>query len=117
MVAGVTLKDVTRKGQEFSLSIQPEQGVQYKTQFIATMKDAPLVSEPRKGKDGAVLDVTRSYHAEVGKVVAESDSLTPSYRVTGKEMYVRAKVISTKLHPNPFQKGDVEVAWTQPFVP
>jgi hypothetical protein len=115
--SGVVLKDVARKSQEFCLTIQPEAGVKYKTQFIATMKDAPLVSEPRKGKDGAVLDVTRNYHAEIGKVVAESDSLTPSYRITGNEMYVRAKVISTKLHPNPFQKGDVEVAWTQPVTP
>ena len=30
---------------------------------------------------------------------------------------MRAKVISTKPHPNPYQKGDVEVAWTQPVVP
>jgi len=61
--------------------------------------------------------VTRIYSADVGKVVAESDDLNPSYTFTGKELYVRAKVISTKAHPNPFQKGDVEVAWTQPFVP
>ena len=46
-----------------------------------------------------------------------SESLEPSYRLTGKELYVRAKVTSTKQHPNPFQKGDVEVAWTQPMVP
>jgi hypothetical protein len=114
---GVVLKDIGLKGMELSLTIQPEPGVRYKTQFIATMKDAPLLSEPRKDKDGNPLDVTRNYHADIGKVVAESDSLTPSYRLTGKEMYVRAKVISTKLHPNPFQKGDVEVAWTQPVTP
>jgi hypothetical protein len=81
------------------------------------MRDAPLVSEQRKDKDGNVLDVTRNYHADVGKIVAESDSLTPSYRLTGKELYVRAKVISTKPHPNPYQKGDVEAAWTQPATP
>ena len=39
------------------------------------------------------------------------------YALTGKEWYVRVKVISTKLHPNPYQKGDVEVAWTQPMLP
>jgi hypothetical protein len=37
--------------------------------------------------------------------------------LTGKELYVRAKIISTKAHPNPYQKGDVEVAWTQPLIP
>ena len=40
-----------------------------------------------------------------------------SYKLTVKELYVRAKVTSSKPHPNPYQKGDTEVAWTQPFVP
>jgi predicted metal-dependent phosphoesterase TrpH len=114
---GVTLKDVRRAGKELALVIQPQKDVKYKTQFIATMKDAKLTSEPRLDEDGKVLDVTRNYHADVGKVVAETESLEPSYRLTGKELYVRAKVISTKLHPNPYEKGDVEVAWTQPLTP
>lgn len=114
---GVVLKDVRRKSTSLTLSIQAEEGVKYKTQFIATMKDAPLAGEPRLDKAGKALDVTRSYSDEVGKVVAESESLEPTYQLTGKELYVRAKVISTKLHPNPYQKGDVEVAWTQPATP
>ena len=48
--------------------------VKYKTQFIATCASAQLTSELRKDKDGKPLDVTRNYHAGVGKVVAESDS-------------------------------------------
>src|ERR1022692_326451 len=54
--------------------------------------------------DGAVkgnlLDVTRNYSSALGKLVAQRDGLEPSYRLTGQEIYVRAKVISTKLHPN-----------------
>jgi hypothetical protein len=114
---GVVLKDVRRAGKELALVIRPEKDVSYKTQFIATMKDAKLISEPRLDKDGKMLDVTRNYSPDVGKIVAESESLEPSYRLTGKELYVRAKVISIKLHPNPYQKGDVEVAWTQPLTP
>jgi hypothetical protein len=38
-------------------------------------------------------------------------------RLTGKELYVRAKVISSRPHPNPYQKGDMEAAWVQPVVP
>lgn len=98
---GVVLKDVKRQATELALTIQAEAGVRYTTQFLATMKDTPLTAEV----------------PDVGKVVAESTSLTPSYRLTGKELYVRAKVISTKQHPNPYQKGDVEVAWTQPVAP
>lgn len=115
--SGVVLKNVQRKATELSLQIQPEKDVKYKTQFIATMKDTPLASEIRKDKEGKALDVTRTYSAEVGKVVAESNSLEPSYKLTGNELYVRAKVISTKPHPNPYAKGDVEIAWTQPMTP
>jgi hypothetical protein len=114
---GVLLKDVRRTGDRLSLTIQPEPGVRYKTQFIATFKDAALTSEPRKDDKGKLLQVTRIYSDDLGKVVAESDDFEPSYRLTGRELYVRAKVTSTKLHPNPYGKGDFEVAWTQPVAP
>jgi hypothetical protein len=114
---GVVLADVRRDGDELRLAIQPEQGVTYRTQFIATRKDASLESEPRLGTDGQPLPVTRLYSDQVGKIVAESTDLNPRYRLTGAELYVRAKVISSKPHVNPFQKGDVEVAWTQPLLP
>lgn len=114
---GVLLKDVKRTTTELALTIKAEDGVKYNTQFIATMKDAKLASDPRKDKEGKLLDVTRTYGPDVGKVVMESDALEPSYKLTGNELYVRAKVISTKLHPNPYEKGDVEVAWTQPATP
>ncbi len=114
---GVVLKDVRRTADELRITIQPEPGVRYRTQFIATLRDAALDSEPRIDADGKPVEVTRVYGPDIGKIVAESESLEPSYRLTGKEWYVRGKVISTKPHPNPYEKGDVEVAWTQPVVP
>ncbi len=115
--SGVRLKDVRRDGNRLALAIDAEPGVSYRTQFIATLRDTPLDSQPLKDADGKVLDVTRLYSAEVGKVVAETDALAPAYQLTGQELYVRARVVSTKLHPNPFRTGDVEMAWTQPIVP
>jgi hypothetical protein len=91
--------------------------VTYRTEFIATMKDAPLDSEPRRDEKGEVLNVTRVYSPEVGKVVATVDGPAPTYRLTGRELYVRAKVISTKPQANPVHKDDVAVAWTQPIEP
>jgi hypothetical protein len=114
---GVTLREIRRGAEALSLVIDTEPGVKYNTQFIATMKDAPLQGEAYADDKGAFLDVTRKYSNEIGKVVAESSSAQPSYRLTGNEIYVRAKVTSTKLHPNPFQKGDFEAAWTQPVQP
>jgi hypothetical protein len=102
---GVVLDEVARDGDTYRLAIRAEPGVTYRTQFVATMKDA----NP--------LPVTGDYSPEIGKVVAESADPTPSYKLTGNELYVRAKVTSSKPHPNPYAKGDVEVAWTQPVVP
>jgi hypothetical protein len=115
--SGVTLDDFGRHGNELRLTIRGEPGVSYRTQFIATRKDASLDSEPRIDKDGKEAAVTRMYSQDIGKVVAEVEGLNPTYAMAGNELYVRAKVISSKPHPNPYQKGDAETAWTQPVVP
>ena len=114
---GVVLDEIKRQENELSLSIRTEPGVTYKTQFIATLKGTNLDAKPKLDQDGRELPLTADYSAEIGKVVAESTSSVPRYTLTGKELYVRAKVISSKPHPNPYAKGDVEVAWTQPVVP
>ncbi len=114
---GVTLRDVRRAGDQLTVSIRAEPGVKYRTQFVATARTASLRSEPRLDAKGKPLNVTRVYSPEVGKVVAEVEGPEATYRLTGKELYVRAKVLSTRPHPNPYQKGDMEVAWTQPVVP
>jgi hypothetical protein len=114
---GVILDDVKVTSDELAMTIRPEPGIRYKTEFIATMKDASLESTPRKSKDEKLKSLTRVYSEEVGKVIAESNDLSPRYKLTGKELYVRARITSTKPHPNPYLKGDVEMAWTQPAVP
>jgi len=114
---GVTLRDVRRDKETLTVVIVPEQGVTYRTQFIVTMKAASLASEPVRDQDQKELSVTRIYSKEIGKVIAEVEGLEATYRFTGEELYVRAKVISSKPHPNPYQKGDLELAWVQPLVP
>jgi hypothetical protein len=114
---GVMLDEIKRDCDELRLAIRTEPGVTYKTEFIATMKGTNLEPKPKLDKDGRELPVTADYSPDIGKVVAESSSATPRYVFTGKELYVRAKVTSSKPHPNPYAKGDVEVAWAQPVVP
>jgi hypothetical protein len=106
--SGVELEQLTATKEELRLKVKAAPGVKYRTQFIATMKDASLESKPGEK------DAPRVYGEDVGKVVAEAEGLEASYKLTGKEWYVRARVVSTKPHPNPFKKGDVEMAWTQP---
>jgi hypothetical protein len=116
---GVLLNQVTRDGNTLKLAIRTEPGVTYKTEWVATMQGVDLASTPKslKDKNGNEVPVTGDYSAEIGKVVATSTDANPTYTLTGKEMYVRAKVTSSKPHPNPYANGDVEVAWTQPVVP
>jgi hypothetical protein len=114
---GVILTDVQRTTDGLRLAIRTEPGVTYLTEFFATMRNAPLDSEPVFGPTGEELPVTRRYSQEIGKVVATTKDPNPVYRFTGKELYVRAKITSSKPHPNPYQAGDTEVAWTQPALP
>ena len=114
---GVLLDEISREGDELRLTIRAVPGVSYTTQFIATLKGTDFSRTAKFDKDGVELPVTGDYSPEIGKVIAESSSTVPRYTLTGKELYVRAKVISNKPHPNPYAKGDVEVAWTQPVIP
>lgn len=116
---GVVFNDVRRDSDTLTIAIRGEPGVSYKTEFVATLKDADLTGTPKvyKDKEGKEIPVTGAYSADIGKVVATSTDLKPTYALTGKELYVRAKVTSTKPVANPYAAGDVEVAWTQPVVP
>lgn len=116
---GVLLDSIRRDEKQLHIAIRTEPGVRYTTEFIATMKDADLTATPKtfKDKTGAEVPVTSDYSPAIGQVVATSTDPNPCYTFTGKELYVRAKITSTKPHPNPYAAGDVEVAWTQPVIP
>jgi hypothetical protein len=52
----------------------------------------------------------------VGELLHEMDGIHPSYTLTGDEIYVRAKVISSQPMTNPYKEGETECAWLQPVV-
>lgn len=114
---GVSLEEMVMDKGNFTIKVKPEMGVRYKIEFIATLKQADL--RPLKKQTGAdpQKPVTLHYSPELGKVVYNVTGTQATYRLTGDELFVRARVTSSKLHPNPFQRGDVEMAWTQPMVP
>ena len=68
-------------------------------------------------EEDAPYAVTRRYSEAIGTVLLEIEGTEATYEFAGDELYVRAKIVSDKLHPNPFAEGDVEVAWVQPVVP
>lgn len=93
--SGPELLDLRRGKTRLSLRIKPEEGLTYKTEFIGM----------RKG-------------GRPGEVLASSSELTPAYQIKGDELYIRAKVTSSKEYKN--SKGEFEyyaTAWTQPYQP
>jgi hypothetical protein len=90
---GVTLLDVRSDGAQLTVEIDAEPGVEYTTEFVGTR---------RGGGAGEVLATVRGPLA--------------TYRLRGDELYVRARVTSSRLKPNGYAPGERERAWTEPTI-
>ena len=115
--SGVTLSDVVWKENKLTLRIQPEEGVTYTTQFIGTRRPIDWTSKAVIGTNGHTLATTRLYSSGIGAVLGEQRGTNVSYTCTGEELYVRAKVTSSKVKQNAVVVGEHEMAWTQPVQP
>jgi len=115
--SGVSLDEIYADDDVYRVTIQEEAGVTYTTQFIGTPKDFDPSSEPQVDEDGEPIpDATGRYSDEIGQVLFETTDNPAVYEYNGDELYVRAKIVSSKPHPNPHQEGDTEMAWTQPDI-
>ncbi len=112
--SGVVLDDVHYDAdtKTLSLVIPPVAGVEFTTEFVATLK--PALGEPQSGKDALPALPPAD---DIGRVVATSTSLTPAYTFRGNEVYVRARVTSSAPHVDPTLPDQHQQAWTQPIVP
>jgi len=115
--SGVQLSDVIWRENKLTVRIEPQPGVTYTTQFIGTRRPIDWRSNPVVSTNGHPLAVTRLYSAGMGAVLGEQRGTNISYVCKGDELYVRAKIISSKLKQNPVVKGEFEAAWTQPVQP
>ena len=88
---GVKLSELNFDGDQLDIEVKVSKNVNYEIQFIGV-------------KSGA----TKS---EILKSVNGNQA---SFKIPEDVLFVRAKIISDKLKKNPYQEGDVEVAWTQP---
>ncbi|MQA67517.1 MAG: histidinol-phosphatase [Alphaproteobacteria bacterium] len=109
---GVTIDDIRFDGSDYALKIAPQEGVTYRTQFIGTRTHAMRRLEA--GGQGRTSVELSSAEWKIGEILAEIDGLNPTYTPDDSELYVRAKVISSKLKDNPYAVADHECAWTQP---
>ena len=114
--SGVTLSKVTSSSEGLSVEVKPEPGVDYKIEFIGTETGYDKTSEPVLDKKGNEVLATRRYSEDIGKLFATHDGASASYSFTGKEIYVRALITSSRKHSNPSEIDDFEQAWVQPAV-
>jgi len=114
--SGVTLRHVQFDPQRrvLRLEIDDSDGGQFTTDFIGTTVGYDSSSRERLDDDGKPMRATREYSADVGRVLATVTGTTPSYQLTGQELYVRAVVTSSRPHRDPSFENQREQAWTQP---
>jgi len=113
---GVTLKDFAFRDGTLTVQIAPEPGVSYKVQFIGTRRGYDPTSREVANAEGKTVRTTRSYSPEIGAVLAEVQGTTGSYTLKGDELYVRAKVISSRRNEKSHVPDEFEAAWVQPIV-
>lgn len=112
--SGVSLEKVTSSAEGLDVQVKAEDGVTYQIEFIGTRKNADLKGRPILDKKGKPIRATQIYSKEIGEVLKTIEGTKGSYRFRGDELYVRARIVSTKKHPNPSEVGEYERAWTQP---
>jgi hypothetical protein len=91
--SGVTLSDVTLDDNMLNIKVQPEQGIEYEISIIGC-----------------------NVGDEETQVLETIKGTSAKFDLSEKTNFVRMKVVSTKLHPNPIEDAFYEMAWTQPVV-
>ena len=56
------------------------------------------------------------YSADIGRVLATAEGATASYTLAPDDLYVRAKIVSSKRKENGSTAEEFETAWTQPVI-
>lgn len=107
--SGVSLKEVTYSASKRTMTIEIDAvpGVQYTTDFIATVPPA----ETKLPLSGDAFDRNAAW---IGKNVKSVSGLSGEYQLQGNELYVRAVVTANIPPVNPSFKGQKQQAWTQP---
>ncbi|MBL8818795.1 MAG: hypothetical protein JNL58_22390 [Planctomyces sp.] len=114
--SGVTLESITWKDRQLSVKAQPQEGLTYRIDFIGTRKQFNDETQPASDDEATAAGLTRIYSDDVGAVLSSIDGPEGTYQCDGSELYVRAVVTSSKLHPNPSEDGEFERAWVQPVI-
>ena len=90
---GVILESVEGAANRLHVKVRPEPGVTFTIEFIGVNRN-----EARS------------------RILKKTNGTEGSFNLKADQMFVRARVTSSKTKANPYQEGDHEMAWTQPVV-
>lgn len=120
---GVELSQLEITDTNIAIEVKPKPDTNYIIEFIGTTKDGDLVGKgsvtphSHKGKDEHSHQVVYRYSDDIGRVLKRIEGSQATYKFSGNELYVRARITSSKVQHNPYQDKDLEMAWTQPVTP
>lgn len=111
---GVQLDRFDSSPGGIEVRVVPEDGVDYVIDVIGTRAGFDTESTPVLDANGHPVRTTRRYSNDIGRVLATSRGTAAQYEFDADDLYVRARITSTKKHPNPSAPGEYERAWCQP---
>ncbi len=112
--SGVKLERIVSTPGGIEVCVEPQEGVDYIIDFIGTRRGFDPESEPVLDRNGRPLQTTRRYSNDIGRVLQTVSGTRARYDFGDDDLYVRARITSTKKHPNPSAPGEYERAWCQP---
>jgi hypothetical protein len=113
---GVRLTEVRRDAKTLLVEVDPDPDVTYTIQFIGTRRGFDPTGRPAPATKTDAPPASMIYSPQIGEILAESKGASATYTLDGDEIYVRAKVLSSKPKRNGYRGDEMEVAWTQPLV-
>lgn len=113
--SGVELVDVSFDGAQYSISVRAETGVSYVIEFIGTLKEHDPLPEPENDANGE--PGSMRYSDDIGRVLQRFKGSEAVYTMSGRELFVRARITSSRKKSNPNFDAETERAWTQPVMP
>jgi hypothetical protein len=119
---GVELHDVGYDADRkvLRVAVRPAAGATYTVQFIGTLAGVDTRGTPLEAAADPATDAKERgrhrhrYSERIGEVLATVEGVEAEYRLTGRELYVRAVVTSSAAPADPVWEGQKQQAWTQP---
>jgi hypothetical protein len=111
---GVKLDRYLSNFHAVDVVVHPEEGVDYTIDFIGTRTGYDKQIEPVLDGDGKPIRTTQEYSNDVGRVMRTVTGRHGHYTFAPNDLYVRARITSSKRHPNPSVPGEYQHAWCQP---